>query len=141
MIEHDQVLVTSPNGEVEVDAGIVHFLEKLWNLGFETDMSCQNINGFVWIKFSHACHADDFVHLLLDGVCNIVGETCESLAVHKWNNWFVHRMCNIQWEPKVEPNWKISFSAISSGISLWIPMSDMGTVEDLLGKHLNMNSA
>ena len=50
--EHTQVLVDSPDGPVEVDAGMVSILQRLWAKGVDTLLSCEGNNGSVWICMS-----------------------------------------------------------------------------------------
>lgn len=50
--EHAQVLVNTPFcGPVLVDAGLVSTLEMIWAQGYETDNSCENNHGQIWISF------------------------------------------------------------------------------------------
>ena len=50
--KHRQVIVDTPFcGPVLVDAGLVSTLEMIWAEGYETDNSCENNDGQVWISF------------------------------------------------------------------------------------------
>jgi hypothetical protein len=46
---HRQVTVQSPNGPVEVDDGMEQLLRSLWSIGVNTNMSCGDNMGSVWI--------------------------------------------------------------------------------------------
>jgi hypothetical protein len=48
---HVQVRVQTPSGPAEVDEGIVTLLQKVWALGVDTFMSCQNSMDSVWLCF------------------------------------------------------------------------------------------
>jgi hypothetical protein len=56
---HRQVQVRSPSGPVEVDEGLEPLLRSLWSLGVNTEMSCRDNMGSVWIYTS----LDDFQRL------------------------------------------------------------------------------
>lgn len=49
---HEQVSVTSPMGQVEVDKGMVTMLQRIWQHGIHTHLSCENDDGLVWICLS-----------------------------------------------------------------------------------------
>lgn len=57
---HTQVRVESPNGPIEVDAGMVTILQHLWAKGVNTRMSCEDNNGAVWIQME----VDDYIVLM-----------------------------------------------------------------------------
>lgn len=56
---HEQVLVQSPDEVTEVDRGMVAILQRLWGVGVNTHMSCEDNGGCVWICFP----LHDFLHL------------------------------------------------------------------------------
>jgi hypothetical protein len=56
---HRQVQIRSPGGPVEVDEGMEPLLRSLWSLGVNTEMSCRDNMGSVWIYMS----LDDFQRL------------------------------------------------------------------------------
>ena len=56
---HEQVTVQTPDGPAEVDRGIASLLQRLWDRGINTDMSCQDNMGSVWISF----RLSDFMRL------------------------------------------------------------------------------
>lgn len=50
--KHRQVLVEKPFCEpVFVDAGLVSTLKMIWAVGYETDNSCEDNHGQIWISF------------------------------------------------------------------------------------------
>ena len=57
-MEHEQVKL--PDGSI-ADRQIFTLISRINALGFETDMSCQNVNGFIWIRFPHQCQVNEFV--------------------------------------------------------------------------------
>jgi hypothetical protein len=59
--EHTQVRVASLCGPVEVDAGMVVILQRLWAKGVDTSMSCEDNLGSVWICMSLYDH-DTLIH-------------------------------------------------------------------------------
>lgn len=51
---HKQILLEHPNGTfVDIDDEITDLISKIWNVGIDTAMSCQNhgVHHCVWIKF------------------------------------------------------------------------------------------
>jgi|MDSY01.1.fsa_nt_gb hypothetical protein len=52
LYKHPQVLTETPFcGPVCVDTGLVSTLEMIWAEGYETDNSCENNGGQIWISF------------------------------------------------------------------------------------------
>jgi hypothetical protein len=48
---HEQVPVQTPSGPAEVDRGMVSLLQRLWEHGIDTHMSCEDNMGSTWICF------------------------------------------------------------------------------------------
>jgi hypothetical protein len=48
---HEQVSVQTPSGPAQVDRGMVSLLQRLWDRGIDTHMSCEDNMGSTWIDF------------------------------------------------------------------------------------------
>ena len=123
IMEHEQVKLS--DGSI-VDKQIITLISRINALGFKTDMSCQNVNGFIWIRFPHPCQVNEFVQYLFATISRLSGESIGSAKFFEWNVGTVHRISGIG-----ENAWKATFSVIP-GISLWIPISDRDLLERLL---------
>jgi hypothetical protein len=62
MNEHPFKRVTDPHGfRIEVDLEIVPLIRRLWTMGLETENSCQDNFGYVWVEFASASFAETFL--------------------------------------------------------------------------------
>ena len=123
IMEHEQVKLLDRS---IVDRQIFTLISRINTLGIETDMSCQNVDGFIWIRFPHPCQVNEFVQRLFEKISYLSGESIGSAKFFEWNGGTAHRISGIG-----ENAWKATFSVIP-GISLWIPISDRDLLESLL---------
>jgi hypothetical protein len=88
ILDHQQMIATHRvHGDVEVDAGLVQFLEALWELGYETVYSCEGRYAgggetephSRYIMFENEAHAERFFRQfggVLDGQVYNQGRRC-----------------------------------------------------------------
>jgi hypothetical protein len=63
-IEHPQTFVHVDDQAAWVDEGLAGFIELLWRHGWQTDNSCQDNGGLVWISFPAMVDAEDFLSMV-----------------------------------------------------------------------------
>jgi hypothetical protein len=135
---HDQVELSTPWGErVEVDAGIADLLADLWAIDIETDMSCEDVDGCVWLSFPSGFYAERFLtHVLdgevlpddpfqpadLEGLVNRVSPMVE--PVHDEDRAFERRCWRWQLLPIVCPD------GPQLTVGVWFPHSDLPLVRE-----------
>lgn len=62
---HPTVKVTFRDLEAEIDVEIAPLIQEIWYMGLKTYNSCQdNPEGWVWIEFGHAKHAEIFLNVI-----------------------------------------------------------------------------
>jgi hypothetical protein len=65
-----------PGEPVEIDAEIVPLIKEIWALGFDTELSCQDHDGYVWVELPGR-HAQRLLNVIAGEVdelrANILG--------------------------------------------------------------------
>ena len=114
---------------IDIDVGIAPLMELIWQAGFQTDGSCQEIKpGFLWVKFSYIIAGREFIDLIHTKLRDRYPDV---LAMQHHEDYLCPRALGMDAPLAISPPWRIIFP-LCGGLSIWIPRRDQDIIETLL---------